>query len=315
VTQSQAKIVNKRLKSRFFGYLFMSFSVYLKAALLFALLTAFLLLVGFIVGYYVLGAPILSVLVFMLAISVIMNAVSYFYGPKMILTLSGARLVSPNELPRVYSILEEVSRSAGIPTPKLGVSNQPQPNAFTTGRSKKDSVVVVTSGLLKVMDENELRGVLAHEVGHIVHRDVAIATLASTLATAITYMADIVFFSLLFGGGSRREGNGAAGLFAVIFAPFAASMVQLALSRSREYYADEESAKLTQRPDYLVSALRKIEEYIRRGVPLNAPSSTSALWISNPFRGAMSDLFSTHPATEKRIKRLIELSRKMGYYF
>jgi heat shock protein HtpX len=291
----------------------MSFSVYLRAAALFALLTGFLLLVGFIVGYYFLGAPVFDVLFFMLFISVVMNLISYYFGPSMVLRLSGARLAQPGELTQVRSMLESLAQSENIPVPKLGVADQPQPNAFTTGRGKNDAIVVVTTGLLRTMNENELMAVLGHEVGHIVHRDTAMATAASTLATAVTYLADLVLFSLFFGGGSRRGGAG-AGIFAVILAPFAATMIQLALSRGREYYADEEAAKLS-RPEYLVSALEKIENYIRRGVPINAPQTTSSLWISNPFRGSFSDLFSTHPATEKRIKRLREISRKAGYYY
>lgn len=293
----------------------MGFSVYLRAAALFALLTAFLLLVGFVVGYYFLGVPVFDVLFFMLLISVAMNLVSYYFGPSMVLRLSHARLAQPGELTQVRSMLETLARSENIPVPKLGVADQPQPNAFTTGRGKNDAIIVVTTGLLRTMNENELMAVLGHEVGHIVHRDTAMATAASTLATAVTYLADLVLFSLFFGGGSRRGGGGAgAGIFAVVLAPFAATMIQLALSRSREYYADEEGARLA-RPEYLVSALEKIEAYVRRGIPMNAPQTTSSLWISNPFRGSFSDLFSTHPATEKRIKRLREISRKAGYYY
>jgi heat shock protein HtpX len=293
----------------------MRLSAYLRFALLFSALTLFLLFVGFIVSYYLLGVPSIGVLFVMLGISVIMNVASYLWGPSMILRFSHARVIGPNEFPALHSMLDELSRNAGIPTPKLALMDQPQPNAFTTGRNKSNSVIVVTSGLLRVMDDDELKAVLGHEVGHVVHRDMALATAAATLATAITYMADILFFSLLFGGGGRRSGSaGGAGLFGVLLAPIAATMIQLAISRGREFYADEESAKLTGRPDYLMSALRKIEEYVRRGVPLNVSPSTSSLWISNPFRGSLSDIFSTHPATEKRIRNLGKLARKMGIF-
>jgi heat shock protein HtpX len=292
----------------------MRFSAYLRFALLFAVLTLFLLLVGYIVSFYLLGVPSTGVLFVMLGISLVMNIVSYLWGPSMILKFSHARIMDPNEFPSIHSMLDELSRNAGIPSPKLALVDQPQPNAFTTGRSKSNSVIVVTSGLLRVMNNDELKAVLGHEVGHVVHRDMALATAAATVATTITYMADILFFSLLFGGGGggRRSSGGGAGLFAALLAPVAATMVQLSISRGREFYADEESAKLTGRPDYLMSALRKIEEYVRRGVPLNVSPSTSSLWISNPFRGSFSDIFSTHPATEKRIRNLSKLARKMG---
>jgi heat shock protein HtpX len=290
----------------------MGFSTQVRFILMFTVLTLFLLAVGYVVSY-ALGVPPIGILFVMLGISIIMNLVSYFWGPQMLLKISHVRLVGPSEYPALYALLEEVSQRVGIPTPRLGIVNQPQPNAFATGRSKRDSYVVVTTGLLRIMDRDELRAVLGHEVGHIVHRDMALSTAAATVATAITYMADILFFTLLFGGG-RREGNGGLGLFTVLLAPIAASMVQLAISRSRELYADEEGAKITGRPDHLISALRKIDEYIRRGVPLNVSPTTSSMWISNPFKNSLGDLFSTHPSTEKRIRRLQELARKMGLF-
>ncbi|MEM0321259.1 MAG: M48 family metalloprotease [Thermoprotei archaeon] len=288
----------------------MGFSLQLRYLALFTVLTLFLLAVGYIVSY-ALGVPPMGILVTMFGISIIMNLVSYYWGPQMLLRVARVRLVQPSEYPAIYTLLEEVSQQAGIPTPKLGIVNQPQPNAFATGRGKNNSYVVVTSGLLKIMDRDELKAVLGHEVGHIVHRDMALTTAASTVATAITYMVDILFFSLLFGGG-RRDGAGGLGLFTVLLAPIAASMVQLAISRSREFYADEAGAKLTGRPDWLISALRKIDEYVKRGAPLNVSPTTSSMWIANPFRGGLEDLFSTHPSTEKRVKRLQELARKEG---
>jgi len=288
----------------------MGFSSQIRYVLLFTVLTLFLLVVGYIVSY-ALGVPPTGILFFMLGISLVMNLVSYYWGPQMLLRISHVKLVEPTEYPALYSLLEEVSQQAGIPTPRLGIVNQPQPNAFATGRGKKNSYVVVTSGLLRIMDRDELRAVLGHEVGHIVHQDMALSTAAATVATAITYMVDILFFSLLFGGG-RRDGAGGLGLFTVLLAPIAASMVQLAISKSREFYADEEGAKLTGRPDWLISALRKIDEYIRRGAPLNVSPTTSSMWIANPLRGGLGDLFSTHPSTEKRIRRLQELARRMN---
>ncbi len=291
----------------------MGASAYLRFAALFAVLTAFLLLVGYVVSYYFLGFGSLAILAVMVSISIIVNAVSYFYGPQMMLRLSKARFVSANELPHVHSALTEISQSAGIATPRLALADQPQPNAFTTGRGKNNSVIVVTKGLVSTMNDNEMKAVLAHEVGHVIHRDISLSTAASTVATTITYMADLVFFSMLFGGGGRRGGG--AGIFAALLAPVAATMVQLAISRGREFYADEASAKLTGRPDYLISALTKIEQYIRRGVPMTASPTTSSMWISNPFRGGSADWFSTHPATQKRIKRLQDMQRKSGVYY
>ncbi|MEM3798205.1 MAG: M48 family metalloprotease [Candidatus Bathyarchaeia archaeon] len=170
--------------------------------------------------------------------------------------------------------------------------------------------MVVTSQLLSTMNPNELAAVIGHEISHIVHRDTTIATTAASLATAVTYIVDLAIFSLLFG--SSRRSMGATGLAAVILAPLAAGMVQLAISRNREYYADDGSAELTGRPDWLAGALRKIELSIKRGPVPNVPQSSASLWISNPFSGGLSELFSTHPKTSKRIQRLVQKAKANG---
>lgn len=287
--------------------------VYFKLTILFALLGGILVGLGFLIGG-------ISLAFWFLLFALAFNFVMYFVSDKIVLASTGAKVVSEEEAPRLHAIVSRLAANAGIPKPKVAIVRSPQPNAFATGRNKEHAVVAVTTGLLNIMNDDEVEAVLAHEIGHVIHRDMLVSTVAASIATAISYIGHLIAWIAILGGLGGRGGrdNGArtiAALGAAILAPLAATFVQLAISRSREYYADEASAVLTKKPYSLIRALTKIEQMIYRGAPLNAEPSTASLWIANPFKGSsMLELFSTHPSTENRIKRLEEIARKMGYY-
>jgi heat shock protein HtpX len=245
-----------------------------------------------------------------LAFAAVMNFVSYFFSDKIALATYRAQPVSREDLPRVYNIVEKLAQKVNLPMPKIYVIPTDSPNAFATGRNPNHASVAVTQGILGLLNDDELEGVLAHELGHVRNRDILISSIAATLAGAITWLASIAKWGLIFGGmrGERedRGGGSAIASIAMIFlAPFAAMLIQLAVSRSREYGADDTGAHWTGNPYALASALQKIEDYSRR-LPLVASPSTAHLFIIAPFLGGMSfgNLFSTHPPTAKRIERL-----------
>jgi heat shock protein HtpX len=238
-----------------------------------------------------------------LVIAGIMNFVSYFFSDKIALATYRAQPVTREELPRVYAIVERLSQKMGIPMPKLFVIPTDSPNAFATGRNPQHASVAVTAGILNLLNEEELEGVLAHELGHVNNRDILISSIAATIAGAITYLGR---FGLFFGGGNSedRRGGGIGALLMLILAPIAAMMIQMAVSRSREYNADETGAKLTGNPYALASALSKLDAYSRRA-PMIASPSTAHLFIIQPLLGMnFGSLFSTHPPIAKRIERL-----------
>jgi heat shock protein HtpX len=244
-----------------------------------------------------------------LIFAAIMNFVSYFFSDKIALAMYRAQPVSREDLPRVYNIVEHLSQKVGLPMPKVYVIPTDSPNAFATGRNPNHASVAVTQGILGLLNDDELEGVLAHELGHVRNRDILISSIAATLAGAITYLAQVAKWGMIFGGYGRdreeRGGGGIAALLMIFLAPFAAMLIQLAVSRSREYGADDTGAQWTGNPYALASALSKIEAYSRR-MPLVASPSTAHLFIIQPFLGGMSfgNLFSTHPPTAKRIERL-----------
>jgi heat shock protein HtpX len=244
-----------------------------------------------------------------LIFAAVMNFVSYFFSDKIALAMYRAQPVSRDDLPRVYNIVERLSQKVGLPMPKVYLIPNDSPNAFATGRNPNHASVAVTQGILGLLNDEELEGVLAHELGHVRNRDILISSVAATIAGAITYLAHIAQFGMIFGGygGDRdgRRGGGLAGLLMIFLAPLAASLIQLAVSRSREYSADDTGAHWTGNPYALASALSKIDAYSRR-MPLVASPSTAHLFIIAPFLGAGSfgSLFSTHPPTAKRIERL-----------
>jgi heat shock protein HtpX len=239
----------------------------------------------------------------------VMNFVSYFFSDKIALAMYRAQPVSREELPRVYNIVERLSQKVGLPMPRIYVIPTDSPNAFATGRNPNHASVAVTQGILGLLNDEELEGVLAHELGHVRNRDILISSVAATIAGAITYLAHIAQWGMIFGGygnrDERRGGGGLAGLLMIFLAPLAASLIQLAVSRSREYSADDTGAHWTGNPYALASALAKIDAYSRR-MPLVASPSTAHLFIIAPLLGGVSfaNLFSTHPPTAKRIERL-----------
>lgn len=238
-----------------------------------------------------------------LIIATVMNFVSYFFSDKIALAMYRAQPVTREQLPRAYSIVERLTQKIGIPMPRIYVIPTESPNAFATGRNPNHASVAVTQGILNLLNDEELEGVLAHELGHVRNRDILISSIAATIAGAITFMAR---FGMFFGVGDRdeRRGGGMGSLLMLILAPIAAVLIQLAVSRSREYQADETGAHFTGNPYALASALSKLDAYSKR-LPLQATPSTAHLFIIQPFLGMnLMSLFQTHPPIAKRIERL-----------
>ena len=238
-----------------------------------------------------------------LGVAAVTNFVAYFFSDKIALATYRAQPVTRDQLPRVYEVVERMTQRIGLPMPKIYVIPTDSPNAFATGRNPAHASVAVTEGILNLLNDEELAGVLAHELGHVNNRDILISSIAATIAGAITFLARFGFF---FGGGDRdeRRGGGIGALLMLILAPIAAFLIQLAVSRSREYQADATGAHFTGNPYALASALAKLDAYSKR-VPLVATPSTAHLFIIQPFLGMnFGSLFSTHPPIAKRIERL-----------
>src|SRR6516165_552344 len=243
-----------------------------------------------------------------LVFAAIMNFVSYFYSDKLALAAYRAQPVTREQLPRAYQIVERLTQRSNLPMPKIYVIPTDSPNAFATGRNPQHASVAVTQGILNLLTDEELEGVLAHELGHVNNRDILISSIAATLAGAITMIARLGWWASLFGGGGSRDdrnrGGGLVALLMLILAPIAATLIQLAVSRSREYEADASGARYTGNPMALASALRKLDAFSKR-VPLAATPSTAHLFIVAPLLGFdFASLFSTHPPIAKRIERL-----------
>jgi len=244
-------------------------------------------------------------------IAFIMNFVSYWFSDKIILKMYGAKPVSESEAPELYATVASLAQKASIPIPKIFIMENESPNAFATGRNPEHGVVAVTTGIMRILNREELEGVLAHELSHIKHRDILIQSVAATLAGAITMIANLARFTAFFGGGSSDDNR--SNIFSVIIfsiiAAFAAIIIQLAISRSREYLADDGGAKLSGNPLLLANALRKLQTGVARRPMENANPSTAPLFIVNPFSAkGMMALFSTHPPMEERIKRLEDMA-------
>jgi heat shock protein HtpX len=272
----------------------------LKTAVLLGLLSALLL-----IGGQALGGQ--NGLYIGLAIAVVMNFGSYFFSDKIALGMYGARPVNEQEFPEVYQrvapIVRNLAQRMAIPMPKLYLIPDESPNAFATGRNPNHASVAFTLGVLKLMNDSEIEGVIAHELGHVLHRDILISSVAATLAAAITMLARMAFFF----GGSRDDdnrGNIWGSILMMILAPIAAGLIQMAISRSREYDADAASAKYVGSPYPLINALQKLDTYSKR-IPMDATPSTAHMFIIKPFTGqSIMRLFSTHPSTEDRVARL-----------
>jgi heat shock protein HtpX len=258
------------------------------------------------VGGYIGGANGLKIA---LLVAVVMNGVSYFYSDKIALSSSGAQPVSREQLPRLYAVMERLAAKANLPVPQLYIIPEAAPNAFATGRNPQHASVAVTQGLLELMNDDELEGVIAHELSHVRNYDILTSSIAATIAGAVTYLAHFGFF---FGGGrdDRDRGGGFGALLMIILAPLAAMLLQLGLSRGREYSADETGARMVGQPFGLISALQKLGAYNKRIPTTSVSPSAAALCIVQPLFGgeALSALFSTHPPLEDRIAALREMT-------
>ena len=278
----------------------------LKTFLLMALLTILFIWVGSLLGGRE-GAT------FALILAAAMNLGTYWFSDKIVLAMYRAREVTEAEAPGLYRIVRELATKASMPMPRVYVIESDSPNAFATGRNPQHAAVAVTTGIMRLLDEEELKGVIGHELSHIRHRDILIGTIAATIAGALSYLAMMARWSIFFGGfgGDDEEGGGNIFLMMILttLAAFAAMLIQLAISRSREYYADEGGARLCGNPLYLARALGKLDMAARR-IPLEANPATAHMFIVNPLRGGgIMTLFSTHPPIEERIRRLEEMAR------
>jgi heat shock protein HtpX len=279
----------------------------LKTTILLSTLTGLLMLVG-----RALGGTGGMFIAFMFAI--LMNGGAYWFSDRLALRMAGAREVSPSEAPDLHRLVADLARRAELPMPRVFLVDTEAPNAFATGRNPAHGVVAVTTGIMGILDRDELAAVIAHELGHIKNRDTLISSVAATVAGAITMIANMAQWALLFGGlgGSDDEEGGMAGVFGgiimIILAPLAATLIQLAISRAREFGADAAAARICGDPVALASALRKLEQWSTRR-PMAVDPATAHLYIVNPFHGnAIASLFRTHPPTEQRIARLEQLA-------
>ena len=279
----------------------------LKTLLLLATLTALLLFVGqalagrggFMIALIFAGA---------------MNFAAYWWSDKIVLRMYGAQEIDEAQAPDLFALIRRLAQRAQIPMPRVYILPQETPNAFATGRNPQNAAVAVTEGIMRLLDREELAGVLAHELGHVRNRDTLIMTVAATLAGALSHLANMAMWGAMLGGGSSNDddrGHPIAGLLGIVLAPLAATLIQMAISRSREFSADERGAQLSGNPLALASALQKIEAWSRQ-IPMTAGSpATAHLFIVNPFSGGgLVRLFSTHPSTEERIARLQAIARR-----
>ena len=256
----------------------------------------------------------------MLIIALGMNFFSYWFSDRMVLSMYNAQEVDRQSAPELYGLVEKLAGRAELPMPRVYIINEDAPNAFATGRNPSNAAVAVTTGLMRALDYNEISGVLGHELAHVKHRDILISTIAATMATVISYAASIAQWAAIFGSGRSSDDDNNGGIIGLIataiIAPIAAALIQMAISRSREYSADEGGAEICGNPNYLASALEKIEYYAVHGAPLpEATPATAHMCIINPLTGrdiSFKSLFSTHPDTQERIARLREQAQRMN---
>lgn len=274
----------------------------IKTGLLLGLLTAIILFLGGAMG----GRGGLYVA---FVIAVVMNLGSYWYSDKIVLSMYRAQELSPVDAPALHQMVGDLARNAGVPMPRIALIPEEAPNAFATGRNPSHAVVAVTQGIMRLLSPEELKAVLAHEMGHVKNRDILIQSIAATLAGAIMYVASMIKWGALFGlGGSNEDGEGGnpvAALLLAFIAPVAAMLIQMGISRSREFLADETGAKLSGTPEYLASALEKLTSYSQQVHMHSGNPATAHMFIVNPFAGqSLAKLFSTHPPVEERVRRL-----------
>lgn len=280
----------------------------LKTAVLLAALTALIIVIGRALGGY-------NGMIIAFIFAIVINAGSYWFSDRIVLSMYHAQELTPQDAPQLYSMVQRLTTNAGLPMPRLYVVPEETPNAFATGRDPNHAAVAVTQGLLRVLDQGEVEGVIAHELAHVRHRDTLISTIAATLAGAITGIAQMLQFQMFFGGYGRDDdnrGNPLAMIAVVILAPIAAALIQFAISRSREYQADATGARISGRPLDLANALLKLEQSAHV-VPMRGNPATSHMFIVNPLSGqSLQTLFSTHPSTADRVARLEAIAREMG---
>jgi len=278
----------------------------MKTIVLMVFLTVFFIFVGSLIGGKQ-GATLALILAFG------MNFFAYFFSHKIVLAMYGAKEVTEAEAPELYRIVRRLAQRAGLPMPKVYIIQSEQPNAFATGRSPKHGVVAVTTGIMRILSREELEGVIGHELAHIKHRDILISTIAATIAGAISYLAQMAMWASIFGRSDDEDsGHPIVSLLMMIIAPIIAMIIQLAISRAREYSADEGGAKIAGNPLYLANALRKLH-YASQAIPMEANPGTAHLFIVNPLSGrSLIKLLSTHPPIEERIERLEAMAK--GYY-
>ncbi len=278
---------------------------------LFGFMFVFFIIVGWLIGEFFMENWISGALIF-LVIAGAMNLISYFYSHKIILKSHKAKLIEEHDNPRLFRIVREVAREADIKMPKVAIIPSDTPNAFATGRNEDNAVVAATKGILNTLDDEELKGVMAHEIGHVKGKDMMIMSIAATIAGAITLLARMVMFQMMFGRGRRRANP--ILLLTLILAPIGALIIKMAISRKREFEADKKGAEISKNPNALASALEKLSAQNKKN-PMKSRSTTSAsLFIVNPFKGkSMAKLFSSHPPTEERVKRLREMGQDFSY--
>ncbi len=287
----------------------------LRTAAMFAAMTGLLVVIGMLVGY--LFGSMWTGLAVMLGVSVLFNVFSFFFSKKMALSANKVRIVTRDEAPRLYDIVERLSQKAGLPMPEVGISSLPMPNAFATGRNPRNAAVVATQQILDLLNDDELEGVMAHELSHVKNRDILVMSVASTMASLVAYVTRMAVWASLFSGDDNNNGLGfAIAILADILLPIAAMLVQLGVSRNREYLADESGARLTGKPMALANALLKLESGCSaRSNSYDNPSCAN-MWISNPFgkkRGSfLMNLFRTHPSTEDRVAKLRKLDQEIN---
>ena len=278
----------------------------MKTAILMAAITALFMAIGSVMGGQ-------TGMMIALVVALGMNFFSYWFSDKLVLKMYNAREVDASSAPQFYRMVQELAQRAELPMPRVYVIDEEAPNAFATGRNPQHAAVAATTGIMRVLSERELRGVMAHELSHVKHRDILISTVSATMAGAISMLAN---FAMIFGGrdSEGRPANPIVGLLVMLLAPLAASLIQMAISRAREFEADRGGAEISGDPRALASALEKIHAYAR-GIPMAAAErhpETAQMMIMNPLSGGgLRGLFSTHPATEERVQRLLEMAGSM----
>ncbi|HPN37394.1 MAG TPA: zinc metalloprotease HtpX [Melioribacteraceae bacterium] len=275
-----------------------------KTVFLMTLMMVLFMLVGSLIGGQ-------SGLMIAFVFSIALNFGSYWFSDKIVLTMYGAKQVNKNEAPVLYDVVERLANKSGLPVPKVYIINDETPNAFATGRNPNNAAVAATTGILRILNRDELEGVMAHELAHVKNRDILVSTITATLVGTITFIARMAGWAAMFGGRSddREDGNAFYDLALMILAPIVAVLIQLAISRSREFGADEGGAQISGKPQALASALAKLHNMNQR-IPMDANPSTAHMFIISPFAGkSLMKLFSTHPPVEERIKRLDEIAR------